>query len=181
MENKAVHRDTQMDRLGILLAEPMGSYLSLGLEGGVVALDISDQPSTAGMKLTGNYLGMTVNGTVLRMRQWQLDYGMRLTYHSLEDRINGQRAEVDWLESELGMDVKVAVADGVSLYGGSYYAVSDIDQRLRGTVNETTEFDARGETAVIGVALEVDPGGFVDLAVHRGREDGFMLTFSRQY
>jgi hypothetical protein len=73
------------------------------------------------------------------------------------------------------------VADGVSLYGGSYYAVSDIDQRLRGTVNETTEFDARGETAVIGVALEVDPGGFVDLAVHRGREDGFMLTFSRQY
>jgi hypothetical protein len=88
---------------------------------------------------------------------------------------------VDWLEYDLGLNAKVAVSEDVSLYGGSYYAVSDIDQRLRGPVNETTGFDARGTTAVIGVALEVDPGGFIDLAVHRGTSDGFVLTFSRQY
>jgi hypothetical protein len=31
------------------------------------------------------------------------------------------------------------------------------------------------------VVLEVDPGGFIDLALHRGASDGFILTFSRKY
>jgi hypothetical protein len=181
MENRALRLDAQMDRLGLLLFEPVNSHLDLGLVGGVVALDISDQPSTEGMKLTGNYLGVAVSGAALRIRRWRLDYELRVTYHSMEDRINDRRAEVDWLESSAGLNVKVAVSEDVSLYGGSYYAVSDIDQRLRGPVNETTGFDARGTTAVVGVALEVDPGGFVDLGVHQGEDDGFVLTFSRRY
>jgi hypothetical protein len=174
--------DIQVDRFGFQLSESVHPRLSLGMLGGIAAADTEDHAITDGMQLSGNYLGVYLIGTAIERQRWRIGYEASLFYQSVDDKTDGQRVELDWLESGGAVTVGFNVSDMVSVYGGPYYRKVDIDERASGTVNATSRFSEQESLdAVLGVALETDPGGSIDLAVHRGASDGFILTFRRQY
>jgi hypothetical protein len=182
VENPTASYNVKADRFGFLLSERVHPRLSLGLLGGIAATDTEGQAITDGMQLSGNYVGVYLAGTALEGQRWSIGYDASLFYQSVEDKRDGQRVELDWLESGAAVRVGLRLTAMVSLYAGPYYRSLDIDQRASGAVNATTRFSEQDSLdAVVGVALEIDPGGFIDLAVHRGASDGFILTFRRQY
>lgn len=175
--------DWRVDRIGIRLSERVNPHLILGLEGGIVAVDVTGQAATDGMQLSGNFLGVTLGGAAFAGARVGMDYRLGLSYQSAEDETEGQRVEQDWLESEVSVSLRWRTAGRVSIFAGSRLRALDLDQRMSGTVNSTASFEEQGRAqAFAGAALEVDPGGFIDLAVYRGSGgDGFALTFSREY
>jgi hypothetical protein len=182
IENPATSLDVRMDRLGLSLSEKVHTRLSLGLLGGIAAADITGQSVTNGMQPTGGYVGVNLVGSAFGGQHWHIGYEMSLLYQSLDDEMSGQLVELDWLESGAAVKVNFSVSDRVSLYAGPHYRNLEVDQRVRGVVSSTSSFSEQDSMeAVLGTALEVDPGGFIDLAVHRGASDGFMLAFSRKY
>jgi hypothetical protein len=182
IESSTASFDIQVDRFGFLLSETVHPRLSLGMLGGIAAADTEGHLITAGMQLSGSYLGVYLVGTAHDGPRWRVSYEASLLYQSLEDSMDGQHVELDWLESGGAVTVGFKVSDMVSVYGGPYYRNVDIDQRASGTVSATSRFSEQDSLdAVLGVVLETDPGGTINLAVHRGASDGFMLTFRRQY
>lgn len=175
--------DMQVDRIGIWLSERVNPHLKLGLEGGIVAVDVAGQAVTDGMQLSGNFLGVSLGGAVFAGARVGIDYRLGLSYQSAEDRSAGQKVEQDWLESELSFSLRWRAAGRVSIFAGSRLRAFDLDQRLSGTVDSTASFEEQGRAQTFaGAALEVDPGGFIDLALYRGNGgDGFILAFSREY
>ncbi|MGE3480959.1 MAG: hypothetical protein AB7K73_06065 [Gammaproteobacteria bacterium] len=180
--NEAAAPELQADRIGIRFSERVSGHLVLGLQGGIVTADMAGQALTGGMDLTGNFLGMDLSGTILAGGRWNLDYRMGLAYQTAKDESDGLRIELDWLESALSFTLGLAITDAVSIYAGSRFRKLELDQRASGDINETTEFAEQDRVdALAGVVLEVDPGGFIEMAVHRGAGDGFTLEFSREY
>lgn len=175
--------DRQVDRIGIRLSERVNPHLKLGLEGGIVAVDVAGQVVTDGMQLSGNFLGVSLSGAVFAGTRVGIDYRLGLSYQSAEDGSAGQKVEQDWLESEVSLSLSWRAAGRVSIFAGSLLRTLDLDQRISGTVDSTASFEERGRAqAFAGAALEVDPGGFIDLTVYRGGGgDGFTLVFSREY
>lgn len=182
LENQAAGLDIRLDRLGIYLSERINAHMSMGLLVGIAAAEPAGQAVTSGMQLTGNYLGVNLAGAALRGDHWRLDYELGMSYQSVEDAVSDQSVEMDWLESIATVEASVDVSDSLSMRFGTYYRNIDIDQRARGTVAATSRFNERDATAaVIGVTLQTDPGGFVDLDLFRGAGDGLMLMFRRSY
>lgn len=175
--------DMQVDRIGIRLSERVNPRLKLGLEGGIVAVDVTGQAVTDGMQLSGNFLGVSLGGTAFAGTRVGIDYRLGLSYQSAEDGAAGQKVEQDWLESELSVSLRWRSAGRVSIFAGSRLRALDLDQRMSGAVDSTASFEEQGRAqSFAGASLEVDPGGFIDLAVYRGSGgDGFALTFSREY
>jgi len=182
VEDPTASFDIQADRFGFLLSESVHPRLSLGLLGGIAAVDTKGQPMTDGMQLSGSYIGVYLVGAALDGPRWRIGYGANLFYQSAEDKVDDQRVELDWLESGATITIGFNLSAMLSAYAGPHYRNLDIDQRASGTVNATRRFSEEDVLdAVMGVVLEVDSGGYVDLAAHRGASKGFTLTFRRQY
>lgn len=172
----------RIDRLGFRLSDIAHPRLSVGLLAGGAAADITGQTITNGMQPAGPYLGVAVGGAVFDGARGRVDFDVYLLYQSLDDEVSGQRVELDWLESGAALRLSVGLTAMLSLYAGPQYRNLDLDQRARGTLNATARFgESDTVDAVLGVTLETDPGGFVDVAVHRGASDGVMLAFRRRY
>ena len=182
IENSTTRFDVQADRFGFLLSENVRPWLSLGLLGGIAAVDTEGQAMTDGMQLSGSYVGVYLSGMAFDEPRWRIAYRASVFYQSTEDKVDSQRVELDWLESGVSVTAGFNISTMVSVYVGPHYRNLDVDQRASGTVNATARFSEDDSLdAVVGVVLEVDPGGYVDLAAHRGASDGFTLTFRRQY
>lgn len=174
--------DARIDRIGLMISEEVHPRLSLGLIGGILSMDTSGQTLTEGMELTGSYVGVALRGIAFGAGRWRLGYELGLVYQSMEDEIDDQRVEMDWIDSNAAVTACFDITERVSVYAGSMSRNLEIDQRARGDTRSSAEFGERDSTGtILGLALEVDPGGFIDLAVHRGASDGYVLTFSREY
>lgn len=172
--------ETRASRVGISLFEAVRPELTLGFFGGVVSVSQSGQALTAGMSPGGEYLGLSLRSVPLGGSRWRLGIAARLLYQSVDDATADQRVELDWLETEASAVFAFDVTGTLSLYAGSSYTGLDVDQRARGVVNSTVEFtEHETGSAIAGLDLEVDPGGFVTLFVRGGARDGFTLRFRR--
>ncbi len=174
--------ELRADRVGIRLAERVNRYLRLGLEGGIVAAEMTGRGVAGALQPSGNFLGVTADGAVFGGPGGGLDYRLDLSYQSTEDESGGERVELDWWASEVSLSLRWVVSSMVSLYAGSRLGDLDLDRRVRGAAASTSTFEALDRTtAFAGLTVEVDPGGFIGLTVWHGGGDGFTLAFSREY
>jgi len=177
-----VEVDMRLSRLGVTYAERFGEVVSLGLMGGWLSASQRGQDLTAGMRFTGNYAGVAARGAFAVAEPVRLGVHARFLYHWMDDAREGQRVQFDWAQLDLAATVQFRLRPALELYAGPVYSEVRLEQRARGAIDDTSEFEARRTTGVVGgILLEVEERGRVGLEVRRGTLDGVALSFQRQF
>jgi hypothetical protein len=177
-----VEPDTRLSRVGITLTETVGDELSIGLLLGYASASQTDQPLTAGMRFTGNYLGVNVHGGIPLGGRLRIGLMGQFLYHWMSDDLEDLRVELEWAQADAALTLQAQLAPILTAYAGPLWSTIEVDQKSRGDVNATTEFVNRRESGgVFGLLLEVDYRGWIGLEARRGPFDGVALSFQRRF
>lgn len=173
---------TRLSRAGITLSETAGDGLSIGLLLGYASASQRGQPLTAGMRFTGNYLGVDLHGTIPLGGRMRVGLGGQFLYHWLRDRIDGQKVELEWAQADATLTLQVDLTPALTAYAGPLWSTVDVDQQASGAVNETLALvNERSSGGVVGLLLEVDWQGWIGVEMRRGPYDGVALSFQRRF
>lgn len=178
----ALAPETRLSRAGILLSETVGNGLSVGLLLGYASASQTGQPLTAGMRFTGNYLGVNIHGAAPPDGRLRVGLGGQFLYHWLRDRVGDQKVEMEWAQADAALTLQADLTAALTVYAGPFWSTIDVDQQASGTVNETLGLANRHTVGgVYGLRLEVDYRGWIGLEVRRGPFDGIALSFQRRF
>lgn len=172
----------RLSRLGIAYAERFGDGLSVGLLGGYLSASQRGQALTGGMRFTGNYAGIGMRGLLAPADRIRVGLSAQFLYHWMDDSRDGQRIQLDWAQVDLAATLQVRLAGAVSVYAGPVYSAIRVEERARGTVDSTVEFEGRRDVGAIGgLFFEVEEQGRIGLEVRRGPMDGLAISFQRRF
>ncbi len=173
---------TRLSRAGVTLSETVGDGMTLGLLLGYASASQTGQALTAGMRFTGNYLGVNIHGTIPAGQRLRIGLTGRFLYHWLRDEVEDQKVDLDWAQADAAMTLQADLAGSLTTYAGLLWSTIEVDQRARGLVDATSTFEnPRTSGAVYGLRLEVDYRGWVGLEARRGPFDGVALSFQRSF
>lgn len=173
--------DAEVSRLGLALWEGAGPWLRLGLSGGPLRASQDDNPATAGMELSGQYLALSADIPLLSTRLLALTLGGSLSYNRAEGDRDSQDVKLTWYEGrgELAATLKLS---SLYLSGGAFGLIIDGDETASGPLTYTRDFEA-AESAGGFLAADywVDPTGRVGIRGEFGASQGFELQFTRRF
>ncbi len=182
LSDDGLSADTRLSRAGITLSETVGDGLSIGLLLGYASVSQRGQPLTAGMRFTGNYIGVDLHGAIPLGQRLRIGLGGQFLYHWLRDRIDGQKVELEWAQADATLTLQADLTPSLTAYAGPLWSTIDVDQQASGGVNETLALvNDRTSGGVAGLLLEVDWRGWIGLEVRRGPYDGVALSFQRRF
>ena len=173
--------ESRINRVGLILYEPAYAAFQPGLHVGAFNINQSKNPVTAGMSLSGNYLGLLFHSLLYRHRHLGLQLEGSYTYHDADKVTNDQEVSLQWHEFMANLHIQMA-------HGNFYYAIGaysqfiDGDETAYGAITQTREFKVNERT---GTHLEfeywVDATGKIGIHVDNGGRQGVGLVFSRGF
>lgn len=182
LTNSAAEPDTTLLRTGVTLTESAGNRLSMGLMLGYASASQTDQPLTAGMRLTGYYLGVNIHGAIPLGERLRIGLMGQFLYQWMSDNIEDQRVEMEWSQVDTALTLQAGLTKILTVYAGPLWSTIEVDQQSRGDINDTTSFENRHTTGgVYGAQLEVESQGWIAFEVRHGPLDGVVLSFQRRF
>lgn len=138
------------------------------------------RPATAGINLDGFSLGIGFEGRYpVISDNVALVIAANYEYVDAGGRREDQETDYEWwsLYARAGLGLR---AGRVELRGGATYRRLDGEERTRGDVNQTTNFEIdRKEAGFVELEFNVDPKGYIGLIVENGSTDQVNFYFRR--
>jgi hypothetical protein len=152
LETEDTTAETRLTRLGIDLWELGRPWLQFGLRGGYLLATQSDNPVTAGMDLTGQFIGVGVRGRLPVLPSLDIIASAHYDYQQVEDELDAQSTELTWYEAygELGAALKL---DPLHVRGGAALLAIEGSQTAKGTITDTEDLN---DDLKLGGFLAVD-------------------------
>lgn len=168
--------------LGVSLREQVGKRVTLGIYGGYAWLTQTGNPVTAGIELDGYHAGFSLHAVLLPGQKASLYGALDYSYQKMDHEGEAQEVVIDWTQAQTQLGAMLALADRWRLYGGGSYGKIDGEERARGAVNHTLDFE-RGARAggFIGLDLNVETDGYVGVEYRSGLMRGGEIYFKRRF
>lgn len=173
--------ESRISRIGLILYEPSYPSFQPGLHAGAFNINQSDNPVTAGISLTGNYLGVLFNTHLYKQRNLGILLGGSYTYFDADRAGDDQEVSLQWHEYMANLQVRYA-------HGNLYYAIGGYthlingDEVAFGTITQTRELKVNERTgAHFELEHRVDATGKVGIHIDNGARQGVGLVFSRGF
>lgn len=180
-QTAGVEQDTDVTRLVLVLDERPWSRVYGGLRAGYVELSRPGDPALGGLGLSGQSLGIRLGVSLIKSRRVEVFGQLDHDFLEASGGRDGQDTEFDWTETMVRLGA-VATLGSIRLTGAAYRYRVDGDLKRRGPPNATVQFDENQSTGMsAGLELQVDPTGYIGVAVERGARDGLRLSFIREY
>ncbi len=173
--------EIRANRLGLALYEPIRPWLQPGIEAGYLDVDRNNNPATAGMNLSGYYVGGLLRSEIFPEEPLGIQIGLSYTYHSVDGETELQDTRLEWYETQarLGGVLRTGPVEWVA---GGYYRHVDGDETTEGALTHTTSFDVEERSgAYAGVDFLPDPSGRISLRFTGGPEEQISIAFSRRF
>ena len=172
---------TRIDRIGIHWREQY-QPLWLGLMGGWSWVTQTQNPATAGLDLGGYHIGITFELELYSAESMRVELGGGYLYERVDEETDSDDIELAWHIPWAHVIARWHPRATWELYGGVRYDYVEGEQRLRGTVDSTTDIEHDAETAgIVGVKLTLNGNGYVALEGNDGATRSVALHFGRRY
>jgi hypothetical protein len=154
----------------------------LGMHGGYTYVTQTGNPVTSGIQLDGYHAGLSLYGAFFESRRASLYYAFDYTYQKVDDKNDDQTVVIEWSEPHALIGASVMVGNRWRVSGGGGYGHIDGEERASGPINHTTDF-SRSTRAFefLGLALNVDPDGYVGIEAGTGLTRRAEIYFKRIY
>jgi hypothetical protein len=171
----------RINRVGLIILEPANPALQAGLQIGALEIHQSDNPITAGLNLTGNYIGIMFRSNLYHGNHTAIRLDGGYTYNEVDKHTNDQVINYDWHEFLLRALFEWKFADFNMSLGG-YTQIIDGDETAFGVVTRTREFEQVDKTgARLEVDYRVDVTGKIGIQLDNGGRDAVALIFAREF
>ena len=173
---------TKQSLLGISWEEALASRLKGGLRIGYLDLSQPDNPIPAAQVTTGYYAGLNLSILLLTTDTFETTFDLDYSYRNSRGTQNSQTAEFVWYQSEAGLNLSWQFLQQTYLTLGGHYHVTDGEQRLSGTLTQTTVFEQDQHSGYqAGLAYQVDRSGTIGASWLGGNRDGVRIYFNRVF
>jgi hypothetical protein len=171
--------ESRYTRLGISVWQTQWPWLQPGLTAGVGWISQSGDPATAGYSLSGEWVGLQLRSRVPLGGGLDLVGQAAWVYHQADGEENDAAVELSWYDTEARLGL-AARFDRLTLEAGGSWRDVDGERRLPGL--ETLTFETENDVgAYAGVALWVDPTGYVSVTAETGTREAVRVQFARQF
>ena len=173
--------ETRVSRLGFSLYEYQSEYFQPGLHGGYLDVSQLNNATTAGMNLTGNYLGVSVRSKMPLSEHFTLLFRAAYIYHTTDQQLISQQTQLKWSETEFSAAFDYNVGRMGIFVGAAYYDI-DGDEIASGTITQTRSISEENNTAtLVGIRLPVDATGSIQVQMESGGRKMTRLDFMRRF
>jgi hypothetical protein len=174
--------DTSVDRVGITYRERYGARLQLGLTGGYATLTQDNNPASSGRELNGYHAGFTFDLDLWQRERVNVYAGARWLYQKVDQDDGLQRVAIVTREPSYRIGASLALGDGVRAYAGLRYGRIDGEQRLSGTLKNTSAFETTDDAGgFAGLELQLEGNGYVGVATESGTDRNVAIYFGRHF
>jgi len=171
--------ETRISRLGLSIWESSLPWVQFGLQGGPIAVTQSGNPATAGMELTGYFVGIGARSKLYSDRLLDLDAEFGYTYYRADDSSDGRETRLAWYEGRAQAAVTLKL-DRLHLSSGAFGMYVDGDQTGDGLPTRDLEQD-EAFGGFLDVSFWVDADGRIQLRGEGGARNSLSLTFARRF
>lgn len=178
--NQTMH-ETRLTHATLIVYEPFRHKLYGGLRLGYVDVSQADNLAVAGLRIDGNSLGVQLGVFLIRSKYVDISLQGDYDYLQANGGEDDQKVDFDWVETNIqfGATLKLGL---FHLSGTAYRHSIDGDQKLHSPVNTATPFSQTERTGTsAGIAIQVDPTGYVGVHAERGARKGVRLLFTREF
>jgi hypothetical protein len=177
-----VTAQTAVERATLTWYEPVGARLELGMFGGYSLLTQDNRALTTGAEARGYHAGLGLRSTVFDSDALRVTFDLSYAYERVEfDDDPDQSLTLSWYTPQAQLGVAAPLGNAVLRAGATVRAV-DGQERARGTVDATTDFDNHTRTgAFAGVELKLRDGGYVGVSASGGDTHTVRFYFARRY
>lgn len=175
--------DTEVQRIGVYWQEYYRDRWRLGLRGGYSFVTQTGNAATAGLELDGYHAAVAFDVDLIQRPRFKWYAGGAYFYERTNEETSGQRITLSWHAPTGRIGAVVGLAGGVSLHAGVQHGYIAGQERLHGTVNQTTGVARPHDTGgFVGLELSLDAdGGYAGISGQSGVERGAALYFGRRY
>ncbi len=172
---------TRINRVGLIILEPANSAVQAGLQIGALEIHQSDNSITAGLDLTGNYIGIMFRTNLYRSNHSAIRLDGGYTYNEADKHTNDQQIKYDWHEFLLRALFEWKFGDfNMSL--GRYTQIINGDETAFGVVTRTREIEQVDKAGTrLEVDYRVDVTGKIGIQLDNGSRDAVALIFAREF
>ncbi len=171
-----------LNTLGVSWYEPLTERLEGGLELGYAEVTQSGEPLLAGRSPDGYFAGVLLRLSAYDSASLRVVLDTRYRYLDVEDTSEDPTVRLKWRTAQAGARLATPVARGLWAFGRAYYATLDGERLVRGSVERTTDFNARdGLGYALGLAVDLGREGDVSVQWEEGYASGVTLSFSRRF
>jgi hypothetical protein len=174
-------RETRLTHVVLIVYEPFLHNVYGGLRLGYVDVSQADNPAVAGLRIDGNSLGVQLGVFLIRNEYMDITLQGDYDYLQANSEDDNQKVDFDWVETNIqfGATLKLGL---FHLSGTAYRYSIDGDQKLHSPINATTPFNQTERTGTsAGIAIQVDPTGYIGVHAERGAREGVRLLFTREF
>lgn len=175
-------QDSTNSWLGVSVREQVNPRVTLGMYGGYAWLSQTNNPMTAGIELDGYHAGFSLHAVLLPGQRASLYGALDYNYQKMDHEDDTQEVVIDWTQSQAQLGATLTPSPRWRFYAGGSYGKIDGEERARGAVNHTLDFE-RGARAggFIGLDLNVEVDGYVGVELRSGLTRGGEIYFKRRF
>jgi len=174
--------DTTVEQVGIASFDTGEQTLQPGLLLGYAHVGNINQLLAAGLQPQGFYIGPALRGMLIDNGRLSAALTGTYLYQRVRDSNADRELTLEWQQPQLDLDMLWRFSQRVALSLAGQYGRIDVNERIKGTVNQTLTLDS-GPTLGYRAGLEFDLGedGQVGILLHRAIGDGVELYFQQQF
>ncbi|MEW5756022.1 MAG: hypothetical protein AB1810_06930 [Pseudomonadota bacterium] len=158
---------------------PMG-WVQGGLQIGYQELNLSGNPASAGIRQTGEFIGIQLRSPAPR-GDWGPYAAGSYRYNSVDGATTSQRVETTWNEYDLEAGV-ITRLPLLNFTAGVYYAGLSGDQTASGIITANEDIDTDSDTGLsLSLGLALGTSGRFLISSRLGERRSLGIGFARDY
>jgi len=172
---------SSINRIAMLLYEPSYPSFKPGLQIGTFEINQDNNPVTAGINLTGDYLGVVFRSSLMHTDHSGIQLEGSYAYYSADKTKSDQEINLRWQEFQIDAYLLLEYGNLDFSLGGYTHSI-DGDETAYGSITQTRNFHEQENTGIhAGLDYWVDATGKVGLYTNSGGGHEFSLIFTREF
>jgi hypothetical protein len=173
--------ESRYNKVGVIIYEPSYKSFQPGLQLGALEINQSNNPVTAGISPTGNYIGVLFRSQFYSGGSLGLQLDGSYAYYSADKAKSDQEVNLNWHELIFYLSA-LSTYDDFYITFGAYSQLIDGDETAFGSITQTRQFN---EDKRSGIHFEfhywVDATGKIGIIADSGGRQGIGLVFTREF
>lgn len=175
-------RDTDINSLDILWYQPLAPRLEGAVMLGYLDISQNQHPLDAGRISSGGYAGLSLRYLFISTASFRLETELSYRYAETDHQVGSQDVEWRWHDRRLGFHGKWQVSEHFAFSAGVTGISISGNERLSGTVTQTTQFETQDSTfGHLGAFIGLDQPGQIGIEITTGSLRGGRLVFQRSF
>lgn len=155
-------------------------WIQGGLQIGYQELNLSGNPASAGIRQTGEFIGIQLRSPPPR-GDWGMFVAGSYRYNSVDGSTASQRVETTWNEFDLEAGI-ISHLPPFDLAAGAYYAGLSGNQTASGIITANDDIDTQSDTGIsLGLGMSLGPSGRFLISARLGERRSLGIGFGRSY